>query len=106
MANQLALQLSTIRNQINDLNINDEKAREFEGLLTRSIEIIQQMENPTYDFFERRKKAALQALENDLGKQLKGYWQIPNKVDKIAIFSRTRNETSMVLNTLLNSFRH
>jgi hypothetical protein len=106
MAHQLALQLTTLRNQINDLGINDEKAKEFENLLTKSIEVIQQMENPSDDFFERRKKAALQALENDLGKQLKGYWQIPNKVDKIALFSRTRNETSMVLSTVLNSFKH
>jgi hypothetical protein len=106
MANQLVSQLTSIRNRVNDLYIDDERAREFEGLINQSIEIIQKIQNPSDDFFESRRRAALHDLEHDLGRYIGRYWQSTAKTDKISEFSQARNNVNLVLSGILSSFRH
>jgi hypothetical protein len=106
MSNQLVTQLSTIRDRVNNLYIDDEKAKEFEGLITQSIEIIQKINNPNDDFFESRRRAALNDLEKDLGRYTDKYWQSTAKTDKISEFSRARNNVNSAIGGILTSFRN
>jgi hypothetical protein len=106
MANPLINQLATIRDKVNNLYIDDEKAKEFEGLISQSIEIIQKINNPNDDFFESRRRTALNDLEHDLGRYTDRYWQSTAKTDKISEFSRARNNVNTAINGILSSFKN
>ncbi len=106
MATELVSQLRNIRDKVNDLSIDDDKAKEFENLINRSIEIITKMNNPNDDFFESRRRSALRDLQTDFSRHLKGYWESNSKIDKISEFSRARNQANLVLSHILTSFRH
>lgn len=101
---ELITQLRNIRSKVNNLNIDDDKAKELEDLITKSMDIIQKLRNPTHDYFEARKQIALHDLENDLGKHIKGYWEAGNKVEKITEFSRARNDVNYVIGRILATF--
>lgn len=105
MATELISQLRNIRDKVNDLPIDDDKAKELETLIGKSIEIIGKLKNPTHDFFDARRQTALHDLEHDLGKHIKGYWAADNKIEKIAQFSRARNNVNFVLNQILSTFK-
>ncbi len=105
MATELVVQLKNIRDKVNDMPIDDVKAKELETLISKSIEIIEKIKNPADDFFESRRQAALQDLEEDLNKHIKGYWGANTKTEKIAEFSRARNDVNFVLNRILSSFK-
>lgn len=105
MATELVTQLKTIRDRVNDLSIDDERAKEFENLINKSIEIIGKLSNPQDDFFESKRRAALVGLEQDFARHLKGYWDRNNKIEKISEFSRARNHVNLLLSGILTSFR-
>lgn len=105
MASELITQLKDIRDKINNLPVDDEKAKELESLIGKSIEIINKLKNPSHDFFDSRRQAALNDLENNLSKHVKGYWQADNKIVKISEFSRARNDVNFVLNRILSTFK-
>jgi hypothetical protein len=105
MANELVVQLKNIRDKVNDMPIDDAKAKELETLISKSIEIIEKIKNPADDFFESRRQSALVDLNEDLNKHIKGYWVANTKTEKIAEFSRARNDVNFVLNRILSSFR-
>ncbi len=105
MSSQLTTQLRKINESVNDLFIDDEKAREFESLINKSIEIIQKLHNPSNDFFEIRRRAALHNLEYDLGRHISRYWKSDVKVERISEFSRARNDVNHVLNSILALYR-
>lgn len=106
MASELVTQLRNIRDKVNDLTIDDDKAKEFENLIHKSIEIITKMNNPNDDFFESRRRTALRDLQSDFARHLKGYWESNSKIDKISEFSRARNNANLVLSHIITSFRH
>lgn len=105
-ASQLVGQLSVIRDRVNNMGIDDERARELQELMGQSIGIIQKMNNPSDGFFENRRRNALNELEQDLGRYADRYWQSSAKTDKISEFSRARNTMNLVLSGILMSFRH
>ncbi len=104
MASELINELRTIRDKVNNLDLNDAKALELENLIEQSINIIGKLQNPAHDFFSSRRAFALQELEYDKERHLKGYWSAGNKVDKISEFSRARNEVKTVINHILSTF--
>jgi hypothetical protein len=106
MANPLVNQLASIRDKVNNLYIDDEKAKEFETLISQSIDIIQKINNPHDDFFESRRRTALNDLEQDLGRYSDRYWQSTVKTDKISEFSRARNNVNTAINGILSSFKN
>jgi hypothetical protein len=106
MASELVTQLRHIRDKVNDLSIDDDKAKEFENLITKSIEIITKMNNPHDDFFESRRRGALRDLQSDFSRHLKGYWEGQSKIDKISEFSRARNNANLVLSHIITSFKN
>lgn len=106
MANPLINQLTNIRDKVNNLYIDDEKAKEFEGLINQSIEIIQKINNPNDDFFESRRRSALNELEHDLGRYSDRYWHSTAKTDKISEFSRARHNVNTAINGILSSFKN
>ena len=105
MASELVVQLKRIRDRVNDLSIDDERAKEFENLIGQSIDIITKMNNPRDDFFEGRRRNALQGLQNDSAKHLKGYWDTSAKIEKISEFSRARNNANLLLSSILSTFK-
>ena len=105
MASELVIQLKKIRDRVNDLSIDDERAKEFENLIGQSIDIISKMSNPRDDFFEGRRRNALQSLQNDSAKHLKGYWDNNAKIEKISEFSRARNNANLMLSSILATFK-
>ncbi len=105
MASELVVQLKKIRDRVNNLSIDDERAKEFESLIGQSIDIITKMNNPKDDFFEGRRRNALQGLQNDSAKHLKGYWENQAKIEKISEFSRARNHTNLMLSSILATFK-
>ena len=105
MASELVNQLRNIRDKVNNLRIDDDKAKELESLISKSIEIISKMKNPEHDFFDSRRQTAITDLEDNLQKHLKGYWETGNKIEKISEFSRARNDVNFVLNRILSTFK-
>ena len=105
MGRTLVNELKHIRDQVNDLSIDDEKAKALEAFIGQSVEIISSMTSPKDDFFEGRKKLALDDLQNQSSRHLKGYWEETNKIEKISEFSRARSEASHALNSVLACFK-
>jgi hypothetical protein len=105
MASELITQLKNIRDKINNLPVDDEKAKELESLIGKSIEIISKLKNPHHDFFDSRRQTALHDLEDNLNKHVKGYWEADTKIVKISEFSRARNDVNFVLNRILSTFK-
>jgi hypothetical protein len=105
MATELVSQLRAIRDRVNDLSIDDDRAKEFENLINQSIDIINKLTNPNDDFFESKRRNALVGLEKDNARHLRGYWDRNNKIEKISEFSRARNDVNMLLSSILTSFR-
>ncbi|QHT71323.1 hypothetical protein GXP67_34045 [Rhodocytophaga rosea] len=106
MARALVNELKHIRDLVNDLTIDDEKAKALEAFIGQSVEIISSMSSPKDDFFEGRKKLALDDLQNQSSRHLKGYWDEKNKIEKISEFSRARSEASQAMNSVLACFKH
>jgi antirestriction protein len=98
-------ELKLILDQVNDLSIADDKAKALEAFIGQSVEIITNMSSPHDDFFEGRKKLALDDLQNHSSRHLKGYWQEKEKIEKISEFSRARSEASQAINSILASFK-
>ncbi len=98
-------ELKLILDQVNDLSIGDDKAEALESFIGQSVEIITNMNSPKDDFFEGRKKLALDDLQNHSSRHLKGYWLEKDKIEKISEFSRARSEASHAINSILASFR-
>jgi hypothetical protein len=105
MGRALVNELKHIRDQVNDLSIDDEKAKALEGFISQSIEIISTMTSPKDDFFEGRKKSALDDLQYQSSRHLKGYWDESSKIEKISEFSRARSEASQAINSVLACFK-
>lgn len=105
MAKASLTQLKLILDQVNDLSIADDKAKALESFIGQSVEIIASMSSPKDDFFEGRKKLALDDLQNQSSRHLKGYWQEKDKIEKISEFSRARSEASQAINSILISFK-
>jgi hypothetical protein len=97
-------ELKHILDQVNDLSIADDKAKALESFIDQSVEIISKMSSPKDDFFEGRKKLALDDLQNNSSRHLKGYWIEKEKIEKISEFSRARSEASQAINSILASF--
>lgn len=98
-------ELRLILNQVNDLSIADDKATALEAFINQSVEIITNMHSPKDDFFESRKKTALDDLQNQSSRHLKGYWEEKDKIEKISEFSRARSEASQAINSVLSCFK-
>jgi antirestriction protein len=105
MGRTLVNELKHIRDQVNDLSIDDEKAKALEAFIGQSVEIITSMSSPKDDFFEGRKKLALDDLQNQSSRHLKGYWDETSKIEKISEFSRARSEASQAMNSVLACFK-
>ncbi|QHT65300.1 hypothetical protein GXP67_00730 [Rhodocytophaga rosea] len=105
MSKSSLTELKNILDQVNDLSIGDDKAKALESFIEQSMEIITNMNSPRDDFFEGRKKLALDDLQNHSSRHLKGYWQEKDKIDKISEFSRARSEASQAINSILSSFK-
>ncbi|MDO1446465.1 hypothetical protein Q0590_09410 [Rhodocytophaga aerolata] len=97
-------ELKILLDQVNDLSIADDKAKALESYIEQSIEIISKMSSPKDDFFEGRKRVALDDLQNQSSRHLKGYWLEKDKIEKISEFSRARSEASHAINSILVSF--
>lgn len=104
MAAELIKELRSIRDKVNNLDLNDAKAMELESLIDLTINIIGKLKNPRHDFFDSRRTSALRDLEYDKSRHMKGYWSAGNKVEKISEFSRARNEVKTVINQILSTF--
>ena len=106
MGRALVSELKNIRDKVNDLSIGDEKAKALEAFIDKSVEIITNMSSPNDEFFEGRKKLALDDLQNHSSKHLRGYWEEKGKIEKISEFSRARSEASQALNSILACFKN
>jgi hypothetical protein len=105
MSKSSLTELKNILDQVNDLSIADDKAKALESFIEQSMEIITNMNSPKDDFFEGRKKLALDDLQNHSSRHLKGYWQEKDKIDKISEFSRARSEASQAIYSIITSFK-
>lgn len=105
MGRALVNELKQIRDQVNNLSIDDEKAKALETFIDQSVEIISSMSSPKDDFFEGRKRLALDDLQNQSSRHLKGYWEEKSKIEKISEFSRARSEASQAMNSILACFK-
>jgi antirestriction protein len=105
MGRALVTELKEIRDQVNDLSIDDDKAKALETLIGQSVEIITNMSSPKDDFFEGRKRLALDDLQNHSSRHLKRYWEEKGKIEKISEFSRARSEASQAMNSILACFK-
>ncbi len=98
-------ELKNIMDQVNDLSIADDKAKALESFIEQSMDIITNMSSPNDDFFEGRRRLALDDLQNHSARHLKGYWQEKDKIDKISEFSRARSEASQAIKSIVSSFK-
>lgn len=105
MARALLSELKHIRDEVNNLSIDDERAKELEAFIEKSVEIITNMSSPRDDFFEGRKRLALDDLQNQSSRHLKGYWEEKGKIEKISEFSRARSEASQAMNSIITCFK-
>lgn len=97
--------LKNILDPVNDLSIADDKANAHESFIEQSRENITNMCSPKDDFFEGRKRLALDDLQNHSARHLKGYWQEKDKTDKISEFSRAHIETSQAIKNIVSRFK-
>jgi antirestriction protein len=105
MSRSSLTELQHILDKVNDLSISDDKAKALESFIEQSVEIITNINSPKDDFFEGRKRLALDDLQNQSSRHLKGYWQEKDKIDKISEFSRARSEASQAINSIITSFK-
>src|SRR5687768_16701622 len=98
-------ELKLILDQVNDLSIADDKAKALESYISQSVQIITNMHSSKDDFFESRKRVALDDLQNHSFRHLKGYWEEKGKIEKISEFSRARSEAIQAIKSILASFK-
>ncbi len=103
MSTQPVKQLKSIRSQIVDLSITEQEAVQLEHLLQQSISILSNFDNEKHDFFQNRKKVALEGLESELNRYKEGYWGQQEKVEKITRFNLARQQANLLLGTVLTS---